>query len=167
MIGVLFMAAASCITRTGAFNTCPFGIPRGWQKRASSRLSEASVTVTTTPSLRRSMASTRPRSSIDVDRGATSRRSSLLPWNGSIGSTTDEFWSLSGIYRQPKPRNGTMPCWKNQHWPHNLNQMASGKPGAVHHSPSRMRRPVATARDVRGYGSTIYRPDVFVLPHES
>ena len=24
-----------------------------------------------------------------------------------------------------------MPCWKNQHWPHNLNQMASGKPGAV------------------------------------
>ena len=24
-----------------------------------------------------------------------------------------------------------MPCWTSQRWPHNLNQMASGKPGAV------------------------------------
>lgn len=29
MIGVPIMAAASCITRTGASNTCPFGIPSG------------------------------------------------------------------------------------------------------------------------------------------
>lgn len=31
---VLFMAAGSCIIRTGAFNTCPSGIPSGWQKLA-------------------------------------------------------------------------------------------------------------------------------------
>ena len=24
-----------------------------------------------------------------------------------------------------------MPCWPNSHWPRNLNQTASGKPGAV------------------------------------
>ncbi|NTG64904.1 hypothetical protein G6L45_30380, partial [Agrobacterium rhizogenes] len=33
---------------------------------------------------------------------------------------------------QPKPRSSTTPCWTNQPWPHNLNQIASGKPGAVH-----------------------------------
>ncbi|WP_247435811.1 hypothetical protein, partial [Bradyrhizobium sp. 44] len=32
---------------------------------------------------------------------------------------------------QPKPSNATTPCWNNPRWRHNLNQMASGKPGAV------------------------------------
>lgn len=47
MIDVPIMAAASCITRIGAFNTCPFAIPSGWQKLESSLPSEASATVTT------------------------------------------------------------------------------------------------------------------------
>lgn len=48
MISVPLMAAASCITRIVTSNMCPFGIPSDWQKLASSRLSEASATVTTT-----------------------------------------------------------------------------------------------------------------------
>ncbi len=47
------------------------------------------------------------------------------------GSTTDAFASRSGIYRQPKPKSDTTPYWTNQPWPHNLNEMASGKPGTV------------------------------------
>jgi transposase InsO family protein len=50
---VPFMAA-SYATRTAAFNMCPFDIPSGWQRQASSLLSEASTTVTTTPSPTRS-----------------------------------------------------------------------------------------------------------------
>lgn len=34
MIGGPFMAAGSCIIRTGAFNTFPSGTPSGWQKLA-------------------------------------------------------------------------------------------------------------------------------------
>jgi hypothetical protein len=34
MIGVPFMAAGSCIIRTGAFNMCPSGTPSGWHKLA-------------------------------------------------------------------------------------------------------------------------------------
>ncbi len=30
-----------------------------------------------------------------------------------------------------KPRNATTPCWKNQLWRRDSNEMASGKPGAV------------------------------------
>jgi hypothetical protein len=30
-----------------------------------------------------------------------------------------------------EPSNATTPCWNNTPWRHNLNQMASGKPGAV------------------------------------
>ncbi|NCP12616.1 MAG: aldo/keto reductase, partial [Sphingomonadales bacterium] len=33
-----------------------------------------------------------------------------------------------------KPNNNTMPCWTTPPWQHNLNQMASGNPGAVHNS---------------------------------
>lgn len=47
------------------------------------------------------------------------------------GSTTAGCWSLSATFRRPKPRSTTTPCWKNQPWPHNLSQTASGKPGAV------------------------------------
>ncbi|MEX4008646.1 hypothetical protein, partial [Neoaquamicrobium sediminum] len=31
-----------------------------------------------------------------------------------------------------KPRNATTPCWKNQPWPRDSKETASGKPGAVH-----------------------------------
>ena len=33
-----------------------------------------------------------------------------------------------------KPGNATTPCWNNPPWRHNVNQMASGKPGAVKNS---------------------------------
>ncbi len=46
-------------------------------------------------------------------------------------ATTDGSWSLSATSRRPKPSNATTPCWNNPPWRHNLNQMASGKPGAV------------------------------------
>lgn len=124
--------AASCITRTAAFNTCPFAIPSDWQKLASSLRSEASATVTTTPSPKRSMVSTRPRSSIGVDHGGASKRWSSPLLNGSTGSTTDDFSSQSEIYRQPKLKTATTPCWTKQPWPHSSNDTASGKPGAVH-----------------------------------
>ncbi|WP_410369492.1 AAA family ATPase [Chelatococcus asaccharovorans] len=41
-------------------------------------------------------------------------------------------WSPSATYRRPKPRNATTQCWKNRPSRRNLNQIASGKPGAVH-----------------------------------
>src|SRR5690606_37126102 len=47
-------------------------------------------------------------------------------------STTEGCSSLSGTSRPPKPRSDTTPCWTTSPWPHNLNQMASGNPGAVH-----------------------------------
>ncbi len=103
-----------------------------WPRQASSLPSEASATLMTTPSPKRSTASTRPRSSIGADRGAASKRLNSPPWNGSTGSTIDDFWSPSATSRQPKPRSSTTPCWTNQPWLHNLNQTASGKPGAVH-----------------------------------
>ena len=53
-------------------------------------------------------------------------------------------------YRRPKPSNVTTPCWTNQPWPHNLNQIASGKPGAVQCSCAnafmRSRRPRSSLR---------------------
>ncbi|WP_244510119.1 type II toxin-antitoxin system RelE/ParE family toxin, partial [Rhizobium sp. AC27/96] len=33
---------------------------------------------------------------------------------------------------RPKPRSSITPCWAHQPGPHNLNEMASGKLGAVH-----------------------------------
>ena len=65
---------------------------------------------TTTPSPKRSMASTRPRSSIDADRGVTSRPSSSQPSSGSTGLTIAGFWSPSASSRRPKPRSATSPC---------------------------------------------------------
>lgn len=82
-------------------------------------------------SLRRSTVFTRPRSSIDVGRGATLKLWSSPHWNGSTGSTTAAFWSPSGISRQPRQKNDTTPCWTCQPWPHNLNQKVSGKAGTV------------------------------------
>ena len=52
---------ASCIMRIAARNTSASATPSGWSGRASSHLSAASVTATTTLSLRRSTVSTRPR----------------------------------------------------------------------------------------------------------
>ena len=86
---------------------------------------------TTMLSPKPSTASTRPRSSIGAGRGAASRPSSSRRWNGSTGSTTAGSWSPSATSRRPKPSNATTPCWNNPPWRHNLNQMASGKPGAV------------------------------------
>jgi hypothetical protein len=38
----------------------------------------------------------------------------------------------SETYRQPKLKSGITLCYTKQPWPHNLSEMASGKPGAVH-----------------------------------
>lgn len=38
-------------------------------------------------------------------------------------------------YRQPKPSNAIAPCWNNRPGRHNLNQKASGNPGAVQLDP--------------------------------
>lgn len=132
MINAPLMAAASSITRIAAFNTSRSSIRSDWPRRASSLPLAALVTATTTPSLKRSTASTRPRSFIGADHGGISRRWNSQPWNGSIGSIIDGFWSPSETSRQPKPRSSITPCWTNQHWLHNLNQIASGKSGAVH-----------------------------------
>ena len=70
----------------------------------------SSATLTTTPSPRRSMASTRLRSSIDADRGVTSRPSSSQPSSGWIGSIIAGCWSPSASSRRPRPRNATSPC---------------------------------------------------------
>ena len=64
---------------------------------------------TTTRWLKRSMASTRPRSFTDEGRGATSRLSSSQPSSGWTGSTIAGFWSPSASSRRPKPRNATSP----------------------------------------------------------
>ena len=53
------------------------------------------------------MVFTKPRSFTGAGRGAHSRPSSSLLWNGSIGSTTGGSWSPSETSRRPKPRNGT------------------------------------------------------------
>ena len=81
---------------------------------------------------RPSMVFTKPRSFTGAGRGARSRPSSSLLWNGSIGSTTGGSWSPSETSRRPKPRNATTPCWSSQTWRRDSNKMASAKPGAVH-----------------------------------
>src|SRR5258705_5149646 len=86
----------------------------------------------TMPSPKPSTVFTRPSLSTGADHGGTSRPSSSPPSNGSTGSTTEGSWSPSATYRQPKPSNATTPCWNNRPWRHNLNQTASGNPGAVH-----------------------------------
>src|SRR5690606_3382305 len=131
MSGVPFMAAASSITAIAVSNTSRSSIRSDWPRRESSLPSEASATLTTTPSPKRSTVSTRPRSFIGADHGGASKRLNSPLWNGSTGSTIDGFWSRSATSRQPKPRSSITPCWTNQLWLHNLNQTASGKPGAV------------------------------------
>ena len=89
---------------------------------------------------RRSTVSTKPRSSIDGDRGGRSKPSSSQRWNGWTGSTTGGSWSPSEISRQPKPSNATTPGWNNQPWRRDSNQMASEEPGAVHINPPKLVR---------------------------
>ncbi|MBB4232955.1 transposase InsO family protein [Rhizobium mongolense] len=74
MIGVLSMAAVSCIPRTEAFNTCRSSTRSDRPRRESNLPSEASATATTTPSPKRSTGSTRPRSSIGAARGGASKQ---------------------------------------------------------------------------------------------
>src|SRR4051794_36190480 len=81
---------------------------------------------------RRSMVSTKLRSSIDVGRGGRSKPSSSRRWNGWTGSTTGGSWSPSATYRRPKLRSATTPCCNIQPWQPDSNQPASGKRGAVH-----------------------------------
>ena len=63
-------------------NTSRSNTPNGLPKLASNRRSAASATAMTTPWPRRSMAFTRPRSSIGVGRGGRSRRSNTPRSNG-------------------------------------------------------------------------------------
>ena len=122
--------------RRGTGPVCPV-VWEGWRREASpypdhhsdrgaqyvsikytERLAEAGIepsvgsvgNFTTTPSPKRSMASTRPKSSIDADRGATSRPSSSQPSSGWTGSTIAGFWSPSASSRRPKLRSATSPC---------------------------------------------------------
>src|SRR5690606_13488769 len=62
----------------------------------------------------------------------------------------DESWFdrlRAGIHRQSatsrqlKPRQTSTRHWNNRPWPHNLNQTASGKPGAVQAGPVSSVRP--------------------------
>tara|TARA_R110000822_G_scaffold155054_1_gene294854 strand:- start:2133 stop:2534 length:402 start_codon:yes stop_codon:yes gene_type:complete len=72
----------------------------------------------------------------EVDSGARaggghSKPSNMPHWNGSTGSTINGCWNPSAISRPWKLRKATTPCWTKPTWPLNLNQMASGNPGAV------------------------------------
>ena len=57
--------------------------------------------------------------------------SNLPHWSGSTGSIIDGYWSRSAIFRLLKPRNNITLCRTNYPWQHDLNQTASGNPGAV------------------------------------
>jgi hypothetical protein len=61
------------------------------------------------------------------------RGSTKLDWvcvpEGSFSAYSSE------IYRQPKLKSGITPCWTSQPWPHNLNEMASSKPGTAQAAP--------------------------------
>ncbi|MGY4158086.1 hypothetical protein ACVINW_003928 [Bradyrhizobium sp. USDA 4461] len=57
-----------------------------------------------------------------------------------------------GTARPPKPNNATMPCWNNPPWRHNLDQLASGKPGAVHSSAAPVTSATFLPHDSRDRG---------------
>ncbi len=116
--------------------------------RYSERLAEAGIeplvgvlaTVMTMLWPRRSMAFTMPRSSIDEDHGGRLKLSSLPRWSGSTGSTTADCLNPSATFHLPKPNNDTTPCWAISPWLRNLNQTASGDPGAVQEAVRRLHR---------------------------
>jgi transposase InsO family protein len=70
-----------------------------------------SPTAMTTPRPRRSMVSTRPRSSIGEFRGDPLKRLNTQPSNGWTGSTTADCSRQSTIFHPPKPRSITTPGW--------------------------------------------------------
>lgn len=94
-------SVAAIVTRTDGVPRRPSGIPM------------------TMPWPKRSMACSKPKSFTDAGHGAVLRPSNTRPWNGSIGSTIAACWSLSGISRQMKQRQTSMPLWKDQTWPRN------------------------------------------------
>ena len=90
---------------------------------------------TTTRSPRPSTASTRPNSSTGAP-GNPSSVSNSPPSYGAIGSTTGASWSPSAISRPQKLKSNSTKLWKANPWQrNNLNQIASGKPGAVQTGP--------------------------------
>src|ERR1035437_2047196 len=109
MTGGRRIVAGSCITATEAANTSRSSIPSAWRKQALSRRSAVLAIVTTMPSRKPSMASTRPRLSIGGDRGGPWKPSSSQRSNGWTGSTIAGCWSLSATSRRLKPRNATTP----------------------------------------------------------
>lgn len=80
---------------------------------------------------RRSLACSRPRSSIGVARGGRSKPSSSPPSHGWIGSITVGYSNRSATCLPLKPKRATMPKPRCKPWLHDPNQIASGKPGAV------------------------------------
>ena len=55
----------------------------------------------------------------------------------------NNHWLLEPIGNIPPPEaeEATTPCWNNQPWRHDSNEMASGKPGAVHYGARDGQRP--------------------------
>ena len=109
MTGGRRIVAGSCITAIEAANTSRSGIPSACRKQALSRRSAVLAIVTTMPSRKPSMVSTRPRLSIDGDRGGPWKLSSSQRSNGWTGSTIAGCWSLSATSRRLKPSNATTP----------------------------------------------------------
>lgn len=104
----------------------------GWPKPKSHLPSAASGIPMTMHWPRQSTACSKRKSFIVAAHGGALKRSNTPPSNGSTGSTIAACWSRSEIFHQRKPKQTSTPLWKEQTWPHNLNQTASGKPGAVH-----------------------------------
>lgn len=122
---------ASSIIAIGARSTCPSSTPSASPKPGSSCRSAASATASTTLRPRRSMASTRPRSSTGGDPRDPSKRWNTRPSNGSIGSTIVGCWSQSATFRLPNPKVNIVLSRTTSIWQRDSNQLASGKSGAV------------------------------------
>ena len=81
---------------------------------------------------RQSTACSKRKSFIVAAHGGALKPSNTPPSNGLTGSTIAACWNQSEISRQQKPKQTSMLLWKDKTWPHNLNQTASSKTGAVH-----------------------------------
>ena len=68
---------------------------------------------------------------LDHEKDHASRWAAVVSIAEKIGC----FSSPSVLSRRLRPRPPTMPRWSLQLWRRNSNQMASGKPGAVHCAP--------------------------------
>ena len=94
-----FIAAAWSIIAIVDRNTSLSNTPNASPRPGSSPRAVVSVTATTTLWRRRSMAFTRPRSSIAADRGDRSMPRNTPPSSGSTGSTIADCSSLSATSR--------------------------------------------------------------------